>query len=96
MATALCYRLQEMDGSSALYAYGQTLGDMGGLFEVDFEQHHAMLARGESPAIEDAVYLIQKCPHDENFFAGMRVFFHIYKHYLEHGTYVIEEGSRTA
>ncbi|MCM3340113.1 hypothetical protein M3650_16075 [Paenibacillus sp. MER TA 81-3] len=95
MGTALCYRLQEMKGSSALYAYGQALDDMAGLFVIDLDQHHAMMARGQSPAIEDTIYLITKCPHDENFFAGIRVFFHIYKHYLEHGIYA-EEGCRTA
>lgn len=92
MASTIHYQLKQLEGSTALYAYATEAGEKKGLFEVDFVEYERMCQEGQVPSIEDTVYLIRKSEHDSNFYGGIRVFFHLYKHYLQHGAYAQENG----
>ncbi|EJW17924.1 hypothetical protein M5X00_10255 [Paenibacillus alvei] len=92
MISTIHYQLRQLEGSTALYAYGTEACEKQGLFEVDFVEYERMCQEGLVPSIEETVYLIRKSEHDPNFYGGIRVFFHLYKHYLQHGAYAEEYG----
>lgn len=81
----------ELNGNRAVYSFHEAAPDVPlieGMFEVDLARYQQMSTENTGEAIENAIYWLTPIQEDRQYWAGMKVFFHIYKHYLEHGTYI--------
>lgn len=59
-----------------------------GMFDIDLERYRNMEAEGHDEAMNQAIYWLTPIQSDKQYWLGMRVFFRIYKHYLEQGVYI--------
>lgn len=87
----IAFERTELNGSRATYSFREAAPDVPlveGMFEVDLERYEQMSAESGEDAIENAIYWLTPIQEDRQYWVGMKVFFHIYKHYLEHGTYI--------
>ncbi|WP_227871811.1 hypothetical protein [Paenibacillus bovis] len=92
MAFCIEFKLLQMNGTKALYMYGDCSENLEGLFELDLEK----LISGETlfdTDIREVVRVIRSCISDtEHQHKANRAFSKIYKHYKETKEYLLEGG----
>ncbi|WP_036696918.1 hypothetical protein [Paenibacillus taiwanensis] len=80
------------EGSKATYEFraeGASADEIvQGMFDIDLERYRNMEAEGHDEAMSQAIYWLTPIQSDQQYWLGMRVFFRIYKHYLEQGVYI--------
>lgn len=92
MAFCIEFKLFEVNGTEAIYIYGDCSENFEGKFRLDV----AKLLSVETPmdtAITEVVKVITPCLSEgEMQHKANRAFSKIYKHYRETGTYLVEGG----
>lgn len=93
MITNLTFERVAMEDTQATYEFQGMNGDepVTGLFELNLKRYMELESEGSDEALHHALYWLSPIQSDAQYWAGMRLFFRIYKHYLEQGTY-IEQG----
>ena len=94
---SVAFELVSMDDSRATYTFRELLPEeeaeaIEGMFELDIERYQQLEASGDTEAMDHAIYWLTPIQEDRQYWLGMKVFFRVYKHYLEHGAYIESSG----
>ncbi|MBD8496913.1 hypothetical protein [Paenibacillus arenosi] len=85
------FQLQSQEGDTAVYLF-QTMNhdhkQVEGMFEVNLPAYCKLSEEGVEDAEQQAIYWLTPIQSDEQYWSGMKVFFRVYKHYLEHRAYI--------
>lgn len=94
---SITFERTDLNGSRATYTFREQQSPEGevteGMFELDLEQYQQLEAEGDAEAMDHTIYWLTPIQSDRQYWAGIKVFFQVYKHYLEHGTYLEQRSS---